>query len=103
MTPKTYTPPQAFEMIPRPPIKLERVTSSQLAAAGYDPESQTLALQFRSKGGLEAPVYCYPDFTAEAYAEFRRADSLGSHFKAKIKARPFKKFKAEPFPPEAGA
>lgn len=97
--PKTYTPPQAVETTPRPPIPLKRVTSSQLASAGHDAATNTLARQFRSKDGREAPVYHYPDFTAEDFAKFMGSDSLGAYFGANIKGRPFKKYPAEPFPP----
>lgn len=100
--PKTYTPPQPVETTPRPPIPLKRVTSSQLASAGHDAAINTLALQFRSKDGVSAPVYHYPDFTAEDYAKFMGSDSLGSYFGAFIKGRPFKKYPVEPFPPLDG-
>lgn len=96
--PKTYTPPQAIETTPRQPIPLKRVTSSQLVSAGHDAASSTLALQFRSKDGVSAPVYAYPDFSAEDYAKFMASTSLGSYFKAFIKPLPFKKYPAEPFP-----
>ena len=97
--PKTFTPPQAVETTARQPIPLKRVTSSQLASAGHDAATSILVLQFRSKDGVSAPVYAYPDFTAEDYAKFMASDSLGGHFKTFIKPRPFKKYPAEPFPP----
>ena len=102
--PKTYTPPQAVETTPRPLISLKRVKSSQLASAGHDAATNTLALQFRSKDGRTAPVYHYHDFSAEDFAKFMGSDSLGTYFGANIKGRPFKKYPAEAFPelePEA--
>lgn len=99
--PKTYTPPQAFETTPRPPIKLERVKSQQIAAAGHSPELQTLALQFKPRQGeTAAVVYHYPDVSAERYAEFRAAESLGKYHGANFKPMIFTKYPAEPLPPE---
>ncbi len=99
--PRTHTPPQATETEPRPPISLQRVQSSQVAAVGYDPETKTLAVQFKSKatGETPVPVYHYPGVTIETHDEFIRADSVGTYFGAKIKPLAFKKYPAEPLPP----
>lgn len=75
-------------------IPLEPVTSNQLAAIGHDPETNTIAIQFKSKKG-PGSVYHYANFTAEQFAEFKAAESLGTYFGAKIKtatdAHPFVK------------
>ena len=66
-------------------IALTGVKSSQLAAIGHDPESNTLAVQFHS--GTEKPgsIYHYAGVTAEQFAAFRDAESIGSHFNKHLK------------------
>lgn len=93
--PKTYTPPQAFETTPRPPIQLCALEkpSAQIATRGYDAESKTLALTFTRGTGA---IYHYPDFQPEQWAAFLVADSAGGFFGKVIKPLPFKKFPAEP-------
>lgn len=91
---KTYTPPQAFETTPRPPIKLSPIEppSSQIATRGYDAATQTLALTFTRGQGQ---IYHYPEFSAEDWAAFLVADSAGKFFGAKIKPMAFKKYPPE--------
>jgi len=98
--PKTYTPPQAFEMTPRLPIELVALDppSSQIAARGYHPETKTLALTFTR--GIKS-VYHYPDFPPEQWEAFMAADSAGKFFGANIKPMPFKKYPADPIPEAA--
>lgn len=97
--PKTYTPPQAFETTPRPLITLARVKSHQIAAAGYSPELETLALQFNPRAGeTTAVVYHYPGVTPEKFAEFMAAESLGKYHGANFKPMIFRKYPAEPLP-----
>jgi formylglycine-generating enzyme required for sulfatase activity len=67
---------QAIAMIP--------VESSQIAAVGHDLDTNTLAIQFTAKSGTGS-VYHYSNFTAEDFAEFMGAESLGSHFGKVIK------------------
>lgn len=69
---------------PIPNIPLTPVDSSQIAAIGHDPETNTLAIQFKNKSGLSDPYY-YANFPAEKFEEFRKADSLGSFFGKNIK------------------
>lgn len=96
---KTYTPPQAFETTPRPPITLQRVNSRQIAAAGYSPELETLALQFKPRQGETASVvYHYAGVTPEKFAEFMAAESLGKYHGSNFKPMIFLKFPAEPLP-----
>lgn len=67
-----------------PIIALNAVDSSQIHAIGHHPETNTLAIQFKSKGG-PGSVYHYQNFTAEHFAEFKNAESIGSHFGKAIK------------------
>lgn len=67
-----------------PTIKLTPVKSSQIYAAGHDPDTKTLALQFKGKNG-PGSVYHYPNMSAEKYADFLKAPSLGKFFAAHIK------------------
>ena len=57
----------AIEMVP--------CKSSQIAAIGHDPETNTLAIQFPSKTGTGS-VYHYQNFTAEDFAAFSAAESM---------------------------
>ena len=68
----------------RPVIAMHTVESSQIAAIGHHPETNTLAIQFTSKKG-PGSVYHYSGFTAEQFAEFQSAESIGSHFGKHIK------------------
>lgn len=97
--PKTYTPPQAFETTARPPIKLARVKSDQIAAAGHDGATM-LALQFKPRQGeTTAVVYHYLNVSAEKFAEFMAAESLGKYHGANFKPMIFRKYPDEPLPP----
>lgn len=68
----------------KPAITMQPVVSSQLAAIGHDAESNTLAIQFASKSD-PGSLYHYRNFTAEDFAAFAAADSVGKHFYAHIK------------------
>jgi hypothetical protein len=68
-------------------IAMDSVESSQILAVGYDTETQTLAIQFKS--GTRA-VYHYSNVTAEDFAALRDAESIGSHFYRNIKPFPEK-------------
>jgi hypothetical protein len=70
-------------------IALDSVESSQLNAIGYDAETQTLAIQFKSKTGVGS-TYQYSNFTPEDFAAFKGAESIGSHFYKHIKPFPEK-------------
>jgi hypothetical protein len=67
-------------------INLCPCESSRIAAHGHDPETNTLALQFKNKNGA-GPVYHYAGFTASDYAAFTGAESLGRHFGTVISAK----------------
>ena len=65
-------------------IPLTTVKSSQLAAHGHDAATETLAIQFLTKG-KPGNVYHYCNFTAAEYAAFASAESPGAHFGKHIK------------------
>lgn len=66
-------------------IPLTPVTSSQLAAIGHDPDTNTLAIRFNGKDGKLGGLYHYSNFTAEQFEAFQAAESKGSHFIRTIK------------------
>lgn len=68
-------------------ITMDSVESSQIHSIGHDAETQTLAIQFKS--GTRA-IYHYANVTAEEFAAFRDAESVGSHFYKNIKPFPEK-------------
>ena len=68
-----------------PRITLQAIQSSQIAAIGHCPATETLAVQFFRKGA-PADVYHYANVTAAEYAAFAGAESIGKHFYAHIKA-----------------
>ena len=61
-------------------MERQPVTSSNLAEVGYDPELETLEVQFRPGG-----VYQYFNVPAFMYERLMSADSLGRFFNAEIK------------------
>lgn len=63
-------------------MKLEPVTSSNIASIGYDHASRTLAVQFKS-GGL----YHYHGVSPKDHADFVSAKSHGQHFAANINGK----------------
>lgn len=71
-------------------IELKPVKSSQIAAIGYSPETNTLRIQFLDwkEKKPSAFAYDYANVTADEFAKFEAAESKGSYFGMKIK--PFK-------------
>lgn len=67
-----------------PRITLTPVTSSQIAAIGYCPDTHTLAVQFFHQGA-PGNAYHYQNFTAEEFAAFSSAESVGKYFYKNIK------------------
>jgi hypothetical protein len=63
---------------------MQAIQSSQIAAIGHCPATETLAVQFFRKG-TPADVYHYANVTATEYAAFAGAESIGKHFYAHIK------------------
>lgn len=68
-----------------PTIAMDAVESSQIAAIGHHPESNTLAIQFPGKTDKPGSVYHYANFTAYDFKAFKEAESKGSHFGKHIK------------------
>lgn len=70
----------------KPTIPMQPVKSSQIAAIGHHPDTNTLAIQFApKKDGSPGSIYHYSNFDAEAFAAFKGAESIGSHFGKHIK------------------
>lgn len=65
-------------------IELTPVESSQIHALGHSAETNTLAIQFKSKAG-PGSVYHYANVSPELYAEFVAAESIGAFFGKNIK------------------
>lgn len=74
---------------PMPVISMTAVESSQIKQAGYDPATNTLAIQFKHGKGA---IYHYPGVTQEQFDAFNSAKSAGSHFGKAFKHLPFEKF-----------
>jgi hypothetical protein len=71
-------------------IDVEPVTSSQIAAIGYDADTRTLQVDF--PGESVEKIYQYPYVNAETFAEFQASGSKGSYFYTHIKQLPFNRF-----------
>ncbi|MBC2768587.1 KTSC domain-containing protein [Pusillimonas minor] len=69
----------------KPIIAMDSVESSQVAAIGHDPETNTLAIRFPENRKGVSSVYHYANFTAEQFDAFKNAESKGSHFGKFIK------------------
>lgn len=63
-------------------MEYHAVTSSNIEAIGYDPQTNTLGVRF--KGGAE---YQYPDISRQEYEDLKLAGSVGSHFHRHIRHR----------------
>lgn len=70
-----------------PVISRSPVESSQLKEIGYDAETQTLEVEFKSGTG---GVYRYANFTQGDWDAFNAAESKGSYFIQNIKKNPAK-------------
>lgn len=62
-------------------IVRQPVESDSLASVGYNPETQTLEVEFKHGG-----VYRYYNVPAHEYSELKNAESPGTHFIENIKA-----------------
>lgn len=89
MEAKKFPEPQPYTDKPRPAIALQPVESNQVGAIGYDPDTKTLAVQF--KRGARA-IYHYPGVEPETFEAFKGAESIGTYFGQHLKALPFEKF-----------
>lgn len=63
-------------------MTMQPVNSSNIAAIGYDPETQTLAIEFRSGG-----TYEYYDVPEQVFQGLRSAASHGQYFQNNIRGR----------------
>lgn len=63
----------------KPAIAMTPVESSQLHSIGHCPESNRLRVCFHSKNG-PGNTYEYSGYTADDFAKFQRAESLGKFF-----------------------
>ncbi|MGQ3284179.1 KTSC domain-containing protein [Bosea sp. (in: a-proteobacteria)] len=61
-------------------MERQSVTSSNLASVGYEPETETLEIEFIKSG-----VYQYYNVPAFMYERMMSADSVGKFFNAEIK------------------
>ncbi|HBK4689244.1 KTSC domain-containing protein [Serratia liquefaciens] len=61
-------------------MERDLVSSSNIMSAGYDPDNETLEIEF--KGGT---VYQYYNVDAHLYEQFSGAASKGQFFNANIK------------------
>lgn len=75
-----------MEVAKRPDINLLGVKSSQIAEIGHCPVTNTLAIRFKTKSG-PGSVYHYTNFTAEQFAKFSTAESIGRHFGEHVKGK----------------
>lgn len=66
-------------------ITMIPVESSQIDSIGHDAETNTLAIRFKNYKGEASGLYHYDNFTAEDFAAFHGADSIGKHFGQHIK------------------
>lgn len=62
-------------------VVMHPVPSTNVAAVGYDPETQTLRVQFAKSGAL----YEYDDVPEGEYEGLRTASSVGNYFDGHIK------------------
>ncbi|CNE40326.1 KTSC domain-containing protein [Yersinia enterocolitica] len=67
-----------------PAISMKQIESSQIHSIGHDPVNNILAIRFKSKGE-PAALYHYKNVSADDYAAFSGAESIGSHFYRNIK------------------
>jgi hypothetical protein len=63
-------------------IAMTKVTSNHVAAIGYDPEHQVLAVQFVRTPGT---TYRYKAVPADVAAAFLAAESKGKYFEAHVR------------------
>ncbi|MGE5512451.1 MAG: KTSC domain-containing protein [Bacteroidota bacterium] len=63
------------------PIEMQPVESSMLAAYGYEPETSTLAVQFKNGTTIHYPNV--PQEVADGFA----GESAGKHFNANVRGK----------------
>ena len=63
-------------------MTMQSVNSSNIAAVGYDADSQTLTIEFRSGG-----TYEFYDVPEAVHQSLMQSSSLGSYFQSEIRGR----------------
>ena len=67
---------------------LHPVTSANVAAIGYEPETQTLRVQFKGPDGKPRPkVYSHKGVPAELHGRLMAADSIGGFYAANVRGK----------------
>ena len=66
-------------------VVLMPVTSSQIAAVGYDPTVLQLVVRFRGSGPRPEAIYSYTGVPAQIAAELIGAESPGTYFHRHIR------------------
>lgn len=61
-------------------IKMEAVTSSNIAKVGYDSEKRILAIEFHS-----GQLYHYHPVTEDFFKQLKKAESIGEFFSKNIR------------------
>jgi hypothetical protein len=67
-------------------MEMKEVKSSQIRAIGYDPETETLAVEFLPKGKWPASEYHYSFVNSDTYYALMTAESIGKYFADNIKS-----------------
>lgn len=71
----------------KPKFTMQACNSSQVGSFGYDAESKTLAVTFKSGG-----TYHYHGVTADDFEDMKTADSVGGFLGRRVKGKyPFTK------------
>ena len=70
-------------------IALSPVTSSQIAAVGYDATTRELVIRFHSSGRKQQRVYSYEGVPSELAKGLIVAESPGSYFHRHIRQGPY--------------
>ena len=81
ITPQSSPAGERSETVPG--INLSPVTSSQIAAVGYDTGSKTLAIQFNNG----KKVYHYAEVEQDEFEQLLHAESIGRHFGKHIRGK----------------
>ena len=66
-------------------MNMEAVKSSTIESIGYDGDTKTLRIKFKS-----GATYDYADVPYETHADLMSAPSIGKHFHSMIRLGPFK-------------
>lgn len=66
-------------------ITMTPVSSSQIHSIGHDPATNTLAIRFNGRNNTPGTLYHYSNVSADTFAAFSGAKSVGAHFYQHIK------------------